>query len=97
MVTTVVVVNSSVSRPVMSHVPHGSGMGLVLFNIFINDLESWIECILRRFADNTKLSDAVDTIEGKDAIERDLNKLKNRAHINLMRFNNAKCKVSCLS
>lgn len=65
----------------------------LLVRILINNLDAGIKCALSKFS----LSDAVDTIEGKDAIERDLNKLKNRAHINLMRFNNAKCKVSCLS
>ena len=42
---------------------------------------------------DTKLSDAVDTLEGRDAIQGDLDRLEERTHVNIIKFNRAKYKV----
>ena len=58
----------------------------VLSNVFVGDTDSGIECTLSKFADDIKLRGAVNTPEGKDAIQRDLDRIERWACAHLMKF-----------
>jgi len=61
-------------------------------NIHYGKTDSGIECTLSKSVNDTKLCGAVDTLEGRDAIQSDLDRLERWAWANIMKFNTAKCK-----
>ncbi|PKU43035.1 rna-directed dna polymerase from mobile element jockey-like [Limosa lapponica baueri] len=78
---------------VTSGAPQQSVLRPVLFNTFVGDMDSGIQCTLSKFANTTKVCGAVNTQERRDAIQGDLDRLESWACANLMKFNQATCKV----
>lgn len=76
-----------------SDVSQGSILSPVLFKIFINDLDRGLEYTLSKFRDDTKLGDAVDSCEGREALLRDLNQVEVWANTRHMKFNKEKYQI----
>lgn len=75
---------------VTSGVSQGSILGLVLFNLLINDLDAGVGSIIGKFADDAKLRGAVDSLEGQEVLQRDLNRLEHCAVVNGMKLNKSR-------
>lgn len=76
---------------VTGRVPQISSLEPVLFTVFTNDLYTALEGILSNFADNRKLGGDVDSLKGREALQKDSDRLEGCAINNHMKFNKSKC------
>lgn len=56
--------------------PQGSLLGPALFNDSLGDMACVTKCTLNGFADSMKLGAVVNTLQGRDAMDRDLDRPK---------------------
>ena len=80
-------------RDVDSGVPQGSVLGPILFLIYINDLDTGIDSMIFKFADDTKVLAKVDSVFERDNLQMDLDTLCEWSKKWQMKFNTDKCKV----
>ncbi|RMC12669.1 hypothetical protein DUI87_10193 [Hirundo rustica rustica] len=79
--------------PVTRGVPQGSILCPVLLKIIINDLDTGLEGKQSKFTEDTKLGRAVESLEGKEALQRDVDKSGSWAITNCMKSNKGKCQI----
>ena len=89
-----VVVDGEVSswKSVLSVVSQGSVLGLILFLVYINDLEEGVTGNILKFADDTKLFTKTKEIGDKFFLQDDIDKLVKWSEKWQMLFNFGKCK-----
>lgn len=80
-------------RAYLNWVPHGSVLGLLLFNIFINDLETGVESMFIKLSNDTKLGGVARTLKGRIR-RQNLDKLENWSEFKEIKLNRDKCKYS---
>ncbi|CAL4118079.1 unnamed protein product [Meganyctiphanes norvegica] len=76
---------------VVSGVPQGTVLAAILFVIMISDIDENIKsCIVRSFADDTRVNKKISSDEDKNRMQEDLESIYKWANDNLMKFNDKK-------
>ena len=82
---------SSAEQDVTSGVPQGTVLAPVFFVMMISDIDEKVkECIVRSFADDTRISKKIENVKDRDKMQRDLDAVYKWAKENLMEFNEDK-------
>ena len=76
---------------VISGVPQGTVLAAILFVIMISDIDEDVKmCIIRSFADDTRVNKKIKTNEDKELMQKDLEAVYRWAEKNKMKFNENK-------
>ena len=84
---------------VLSGVPQGSVLGPVLFICYINDMPNTVSSFIHMYADDTKVSREVGSIQDSTILQTDLNQIHTwfihsyMIHTWQLKFNSTKCKI----
>ena len=65
---------------------------VVLFNLFVADLDNNVECTFSKFLGDTNFCDVVNTVKRRDGTQTDPDKLQRWVSENLVRIKKAMCK-----
>ena len=76
---------------VLSGVPQGTVLAAILFVIMISDIDENVKkCIVRSFADDTRVNKKIGNENDKELMQKDLESIYNWAKKNKMKFNEGK-------
>eukprot|EP00061_Rhincodon_typus_P002278 g17064.t1 len=73
--------------------PQESVLGPLLFVIYINDLDENVQSMISKFADDTKIVRIMDSEEGYQKLQQDLDQLGKWAEKVQMEFKIDKCEL----
>lgn len=76
--------------------PQSSILGSVFFGVFYNDLDTGVEYTLSKFADSTKLGAAIDSLEDRETLQKNLDGFELRAITNHIKIKNSKNQIMYL-
>ena len=82
---------------VLSRVPHGSVLGLLLFNMYANDLHLHLKSTIYAYADDTFIFREIKTNHDISVLQSDLDSLNWWSNNNSLQINPSKCQVMCIT
>ena len=84
---------TSSRSPVPSVVPQGSILGPLLFLVYLNDLPLVIQNRIALFADGSKCSSVIESVQDCESLQKNLDSLHGWSDNWYLKFNTSKCEV----